>query len=236
MFRFHARKHDKIPEVSLYSEAKLPTSLGEFHIYVFRSSIDDKEHVALAMGDVKGARGILVRVHSECLTGEAFGSLRCDCREQLQESMRMIAKAGRGLIIYLRQEGRGIGLGNKVRAYALQDQGLDTIDANHQLGFGGDERDYAMAVAILKYFDIKSLLLVTNNPEKIADLKEHGIEIIQRVPIEIEPTEYSREYLRTKRDKAGHMLEHLNLDDIECRIVDLPVDSTTQDDSEERDD
>jgi len=235
MFRFQARKYEKIPEVSLYSEAKLPTSMGEFRVYVFRSSVDEKEHVALAMGDVKSARGILVRVHSECLTGEVLGSLRCDCREQLQESMRMIAKAGRGLVIYLRQEGRGIGLGNKVRAYALQDQGLDTIDANHQLGFGSDDRDYAMAVAILKFFDIRSLLLVTNNPEKIADLKEHGIEIIQRVPIEIEPNEYSREYLRTKRDKAGHMLEHLDLDDIECRIVDLPVESTSQDDSEERD-
>lgn len=236
MLRFQARKPAKIPEVSLYSEANLPTAVGQFRVSVFHSTMDDKEHLALSMGDVKSARGILVRVHSECLTGEALGSLRCDCREQLQESMRMIAKAGRGLIIYLRQEGRGIGLGNKVRAYALQDRGLDTIEANHQLGFGSDERDYAMAVAILKYFDIKSLLLVTNNPEKIADLKEHGIEIIQRVPIEIQPNEYSREYLRTKRDRAGHMLEHLELDDVECRIVDLPVDSPAKNESDEPND
>ena len=236
MFRFRARKDSGIPEVSLYSEANLPTEFGEFRVHVFRNGADDKEHVALTMGDVQGARGLLVRVHSECLTGESLGSLRCDCREQLRESMRMIAKAGRGLVIYLRQEGRGIGLGNKVRAYALQDEGLDTIDANHQLGFSGDERDYAMAVAILKYFDVKSLLIVTNNPEKIADLKEHGIEIIQRVPIEIQANEYSRDYLRTKRDKAGHMLEHLDLDDKECRVVDLPVDSQDQGNPEKRND
>ncbi len=223
MYRLQHRKPSAIPRVSLYSEARLPTGHGEFRVHVFHNDRDDKEHLALTMGDVRGARGILVRVHSECLTGESLGSLRCDCREQLQESMKMIAKAHRGLIIYLRQEGRGIGLGNKVRAYALQDDGLDTIDANHQLGFEGDERDYGMAVAILKYFDIKSLLLVTNNPEKISDLKEHGIEIIQRVPIEIQPTRYSRDYLRAKRDRAGHMLDHLDLDDIEVRLVDLPV-------------
>jgi len=204
----------------MYSEAKLPTEFGDFRVLVFRNDRDNKEHLALTMGDIEHARGILVRVHSECLTGEVLHSLRCDCREQLQESMRMVAKAGRGLIIYLRQEGRGIGLGNKVRAYALQDDGMDTIDANHQLGFGSDDRDYTMAVAILKAFDIKSLLLITNNPEKISDLKEHGIEIIQRVPIEIQPNKYSRSYLKTKRDKAGHMLDHLDLDDADLRLVD----------------
>ena len=140
------------------------------------------------------------------------------------------------MVIYLRQEGRGIGLGNKVRAYSLQDQGLDTIDANHQLGFGGDERDYRMAVGILKHFDVKSLLLITNNPEKIRDLKEHGIEIIQRVPIEIQPNKYSRDYLRTKRDKSGHMLEHLNLDDADLRLVDLPLDPAGDGDSNSQED
>jgi len=229
MYRFDASKATPLPKISLYSEARLPADVGEFRVLVFHDDRDDKEHLALTMGEIRSARGLLVRVHSECLTGESLGSLRCDCREQLHESMRMIAKAGRGLVIYLRQEGRGIGLGNKVRAYGLQDQGLDTIDANHQLGFGDDERDYAMAVAILKYFDIKSLLLVTNNPAKISDLKEHGIEIIQRVPIEIQPNEHSREYLKTKRDKAGHMLEHLDLDDVEVRLLGLPVDSRDQD-------
>jgi len=230
MFRFKTRKTSELPRVSLYSEARLPTCFGEFRVHVFVNDHDDKEHVALDVGDIRGARGLLVRVHSECLTGETLGSLRCDCREQLHESMRMIAKAGRGLIVYLRQEGRGIGLANKVRAYALQDQGLDTVDANHQLGFGDDERDYVMAVSILKFFDVRSLLLITNNPEKIRDLMEHGIEIIQRVPIEISPNEYSLDYLRTKRDKAGHMLDHLDLDDA-GRLVGLPLKFCSDEDS-----
>jgi 3,4-dihydroxy 2-butanone 4-phosphate synthase/GTP cyclohydrolase II len=221
MFHFRFHRDSELPAVRLYARAKLPTSHGEFEAHVFRNDCDNKEHLALVMGDIKGARGLLVRVHSECLTGESLCSMRCDCREQLHESMRMIAKAGRGLIIYLRQEGRGIGLGNKIRAYALQEKGLDTIEANHQLGFGADERDYLMAVSILKHFDVKSLLLITNNPAKIRDLREHGIEIIQRVPIEIEPNEYSREYLRTKRDKAGHLLEHLEA--AAGLLVDLPV-------------
>jgi len=221
MYRFSTEKPSEIPVIDLFSEANLPTRFGDFRVFVFHNNQDDKEHLALAMGDVRDARGILVRIHSECLTGETLGSLRCDCGDQLHESMRMVARAGRGLVIYLRQEGRGIGLGNKVRAYALQDGGMDTIDANHQLGFGADDRDYGMAVAILKYFDVKSLLLITNNPEKIRDLKEHGIDIIQRVPIEIQPNEYSRKYLRTKRDKAGHMLDHLDLDDTTLRVLDI---------------
>jgi GTP cyclohydrolase II len=233
MFRFRTEKAGRIPEVTRFSEAKLPTEFGDFRVIVFRNDRDNKEHLALTLGDVESARGILVRVHSECLTGEVLHSLRCDCREQLQESMHMVAKAGRGIIIYLRQEGRGIGLGNKVRAYALQDGGMDTIDANHQLGFSSDDRDYTMAVAILKAFEIKSLLLITNNPEKIRDLREHGIEIIQRVPIEIQPNKYSRVYLRTKRDKAGHMLDHLDLDDPELRLVDPTV---LQDDCSDKSD
>jgi len=201
------------PVISLFSDANLPTFAGEFRVHVFHTDQDKKEHLALTMGDIRGSEDLLVRIHSECLTGESLGSLRCDCRDQLEVSMCMLAKEGRGLIIYLRQEGRGIGLGNKVRAYALQDQGSDTIDANHQLGFGADERHYDVAVSILKYFEVKSLYLITNNPEKLRDLKEHNIEIHGRVPIEIEPNEYSRDYLKTKRDRAGHMLDHLNLDD-----------------------
>jgi 3,4-dihydroxy 2-butanone 4-phosphate synthase / GTP cyclohydrolase II len=223
MFPFLSKKVHKLPKIELFAEARLPTHYGEFKVYVFRSNIDDKEHLALTMGDVKGGRGLLVRVHSECLTGESLGSLRCDCHDQLDQSMKMIAQAGRGVVVYLRQEGRGIGLGNKVKAYALQDQGLDTIEANHQLGFDADERDYHIAVSILKFFDIKSLLLITNNPEKIRDLKEHGIEIIQRVPIEIEPTEHSRAYLKAKRDKSGHLLTNVHLDDDNCRLVDLRI-------------
>jgi 3,4-dihydroxy 2-butanone 4-phosphate synthase/GTP cyclohydrolase II len=225
MFPFRSRKVSELPKISLYAEAKLPTEHGEFRVYVFRDDRDDKEHIVLTMGDLSGGRGLLVRVHSECLTGESLRSLRCDCHSQLEESMRMIAQAGRGIVIYLRQEGRGIGLGNKVRAYALQDRGLDTVEANHQLGFDADERDYHVAVSILKYFDVKSLLLITNNPEKIRDLKEHGIEIIQRVPIEIEPNDYSRQYLKTKRDKAGHLLNNIHLDDDCLKVVDLRIES-----------
>jgi len=235
MLEFRHKKPQGIPRVTKYSEAHLPTHFGDFRVIVFHNDRDDKEHLALVSGDITDSRGILVRVHSECLTGESLASLRCDCADQLHESMRMISKAGRGIIIYLRQEGRGIGLGNKVRAYDLQDNGMDTIDANHQLGFGADERKYEMAVAILKYFNIKSLLLITNNPEKIKDLKEHGIEIIQRVPIEIEPNEYSRDYLRTKRDKAGHLLNHVNLDSMNVKLVDLPV-STPDNDKKDRGD
>jgi GTP cyclohydrolase II len=225
VFRYNEHKNAEIPTISLYSEADLPTCDGNFHVHVFRNDLDDKEHLALTVGNIKDERGVLVRVHSECLTGESLGSLRCDCREQLHESMRMISKTGRGLIIYLRQEGRGIGLGNKVRAYALQDSGVDTYEANHQLGFHDDERDYSMAVSILKYFGVKSLLLITNNPEKIRDLKDHGIEIIQRVPIEVKANKYSEDYLRTKRDRAGHMLDHLDLGDPSVRVIDVQCNS-----------
>jgi len=224
MTPFQFLKPSLNPKICLYAEANLPTSFGEFRIHVFRNNRDDKEHLAMTLGEVSGGRGILVRVHSECLTGESLGSLRCDCHDQLLASMKMIAQAGRGMVIYLRQEGRGIGLGNKVRAYALQDQGLDTVEANHQLGFEADERNYLMAVNILKYFDIKSLLLITNNPEKIRDLTEHGIEIIQRVPVEIAPTKYTKDYLKTKRDKSGHLLVNTQLDDEKCcQVVDFPV-------------
>jgi len=211
-FDYKTEKPVGEPKITLFSEARLPTFAGEFRVYVFHTDIDDKEQVALTMGDLNGAEDLLVRVHSECLTGESLGSLRCDCRDQLDVSMCKIAKEGRGLIIYLRQEGRGIGLGNKVRAYALQDNGIDTYEANHQLGFGADERHYDVAVSILKYFNVKSLYLITNNPEKIRDLKEHNIEIRGRVPVEIEPNEHSREYLKSKRDK-GHFLDHINFDE-----------------------
>jgi 3,4-dihydroxy 2-butanone 4-phosphate synthase/GTP cyclohydrolase II len=220
----------KLPKVELFAEASIPTAWGDFRIHVFHNNLDKKEHFALTLGDVTDSKGILVRVHSECLTGESLGSLRCDCKLQLDASIRMISQAGRGIIIYLRQEGRGIGLGNKIKAYALQEEGLDTIQANHQLGFAADLRSFNMAVSILKYFNIKSLLLLTNNPDKVDALQGHGIDLIQRVPLEIEPTEYSREYLRTKRDKSGHLLEHV--DDWKAILVDLPVDPGSEDPGE----
>jgi GTP cyclohydrolase II len=213
------------PNITLYAMADLPTCHGEFKVWVFHNDQDDKEHVALTMGNVGSATEILVRVHSECLTGESLSSLRCDCREQLHESMRMISNAGRGLVVYLRQEGRGIGLGNKVKAYALQDSGMDTYEANHQLGFDADERDYSMAVSILKFFNVISLFLITNNPEKIRDIREHGIEIIKRVPVEIKPTEFSEKYLHTKRDRGGHMLDNLDARKANIHSISEPLDT-----------
>ena len=210
-----------LPKVELYSEASLPTEYGIFRIHIFHNDSDDKEHLAIFVGDIVDGRNLLTRVHSECFTGEVMGSLRCDCRAQLETAMRMIQKAGKGILVYLRQEGRGIGLGNKIKAYALQDKGLDTVEANHQLGFHGDERDYSVAVSILRYYDIRSLKLITNNPLKIKSLRMNGIDVTERVPIEIEPNKYSRDYLITKRDKTGHMLSHL--DNIQPRLVDLRI-------------
>lgn len=222
MYAYPSENSSKLPQIKLFAEANIPTIFGEFRIHVFHNEEDEKEHFALTLGDISDGRGLLVRMHSECMTGESLGSLRCDCKNQLDSSMYMISQAGRGIIVYLRQEGRGIGLGNKIRAYALQEQGLDTIEANHQLGFAGDERKFSMAVSILKYFNVRSLLLLTNNPDKINALSDQGIELIQRVPLEIRPTEYSREYLKTKRDKSGHMLRYI--DDWQAVLVDLPID------------
>ena len=181
------------------SVANLPTKYGDFKIQAFKE--DDKEHLAIfkePFGDVP-----LVRVHSECLTGDTLGSLKCDCGEQLEASLKLIAKEG-GLVIYHRQEGRNIGLFNKVNAYALQDKGLDTIEANHQLGFSADERTYDIVVTILKHFGIKKLRLLTNNPKKLEVLE--GFEIVQRVPLVIEPNEKNRNYLKVKKEQMGHLL------------------------------
>ena len=185
--------------IVISSVANLPTRYGDFKIQAFKEG--DKEHLAIfkePFGDVP-----LVRVHSECLTGDALGSLKCDCGEQLEASLELIAKEG-GLIIYHRQEGRNIGLFNKVNAYALQDKGLDTIEANHQLGFSADERTYDIVVTILKHFNIKKLKLLTNNPKKLEVLE--GFEIIERVPLVIEPNEKNRDYLKVKKEQMGHLL------------------------------
>ncbi len=185
--------------VKISQKANLPTRFGEFEIIAFKEN--EKEHLAIIkepLGEIP-----LVRVHSECLTGDAIGSLKCDCRDQLEYSLIEIEKEG-GLVIYLRQEGRDIGLLNKVNAYALQDKGYDTVEANHQLGFSADERSYEMVEFILKYFGIKKIKLLTNNPKKIESLRD--IEIIQRVPIIMESNRYNEKYLKTKKEKMGHLI------------------------------
>lgn len=192
--------------VRVTAEARLPTRYGLFRLVAFEGFSDGKEHVALVRGDVAGARDLLVRVHSECLTGDAFGSLRCDCRAQLEASLRKIARLDRGIVLYLRQEGRGIGLVNKVRAYALQERGMDTLEANEALGFGADERDYSVAAEMLAALGVESVSVLSNNPAKIRDLEQHGVRVIEREPIETHPNAHNRFYLETKRRKAGHLL------------------------------
>ncbi|KKW08195.1 MAG: GTP cyclohydrolase-2 [Candidatus Kaiserbacteria bacterium GW2011_GWA2_49_19] len=194
--------------VARFSESTLPTRHGTFRIIVYTSTFDDLEHVALIHGDVE-KKPVLVRVHSQCLTGDTFGSLRCDCREQLQASMEIIKKSGSGIIVYLNQEGRGIGLGNKIKAYALQDEGYDTVDANHALGFSADARDYEVAALILKDLGAKKIKLLTNNPEKERQLSSFGIKIAERVPLEISHNEVNAAYLSTKKKKLGHHLKKL---------------------------
>ncbi|HUG34070.1 MAG TPA: GTP cyclohydrolase II [Anaerolineales bacterium] len=193
--------------VRVVAMAELPTRYGEFHIIAFENNRDGKEHVAIVKGDVIGAKDVPVRLHSECLTGDALGSLRCDCRDQLEASLRIIGGMERGMVLYLRQEGRGIGLTNKIRAYSLQDQGLDTVEANHALGFRDDERDYSVAAHMLMSLKIESVRLITNNPRKIQQLVDYGIKVTDRIPHIMEPNEYNRFYLETKAAKSGHLID-----------------------------
>jgi GTP cyclohydrolase II len=193
--------------VRVVAVAELPTRFGHFRLVGFWNNRDGKEHVAMVHGDVVGAEEVAVRLHSECLTGDVMGSLRCDCRDQLTEGLRAIQREGRGILLYLRQEGRGIGLLNKIRAYALQEQGLDTVEANQALGFRDDERDYAVAAHMLRSLGVKSVRVVTNNPDKIRQLAQHGVEVSGRIPHVIPPNEYNRFYLETKVRRSGHMID-----------------------------
>jgi len=191
--------------IEFYAKAKLPTRFGVFNIYVFKNE-DKKDHAVLVHGDIEGEENVPVRIHSECLTGDVFGSMRCDCRDQLITSLKYLGNRERGMLIYLRQEGRGIGLLNKIRAYNLEDNGKDTVEANIEQGLPADNRHYNFAVDVIKYFNIKSIELMTNNPEKIKNLEENGIKISKRIPVIIEPNSFDKFYLETKKDKMGHML------------------------------
>ena len=191
--------------VERYAEAQLPTRFGPLQVVVYRELDGDKEHLAVIVGEVEGAEDLLIRVHSECLTGEVLHSLKCDCRDQLDLALERIQTAGNGAVLYLRQEGRGIGLGNKIRAYAKQDEGLDTVDANLALGFEDDQRGYHVAGDMLRDLGVRSVALMTNNPRKVQGLENDGIKVTRREPHEVEAHEHNREYLKTKQDRLGHL-------------------------------
>ncbi|MEX2161618.1 MAG: GTP cyclohydrolase II [Anaerolineales bacterium] len=193
--------------VSSAVAARLPTRYGEFRIHLYLNSLDDKEHMALVMGEVHASQPTLVRVHSECLTGEVFGSRRCDCGEQLSLALQMISEAGRGVLLYMRQEGRGIGLADKLRAYNLQDEGLDTVEANLALGHQADARHYDSAALMLKDLGVARIALLTNNPNKIEELQKLGIEVVERIPLEGEITPDNERYLLTKASRMKHLLD-----------------------------
>ena len=185
---------------------KMPTDYGDFDLYLYRSNLDSQHHIALVRGDVAGKKGVLVRVHSECLTGDVFGSRRCDCGPQLHQAMRLIAKEGRGVIVYMRQEGRGIGLGPKIAAYKLQENGYDTVEANLKLGFKMDLREYGLGAQIMVDLGLKTIRLLTNNPKKVVGLDGYGLEIVEQVPIRVKANPHNANYLKTKREKLGHLI------------------------------
>lgn len=192
--------------LTIADSAALPTQFGDFRIVGFDNQLDGREHIAIVRGDLEGAEAVPTRLHSECLTGDVLGSLRCDCRQQLELSLRNIAAMPRGIVLYLRQEGRGIGLVNKIRAYRLQEQGLDTVEANHALGFADDERDFGVAAAMLHALGVASVSVMTNNPEKIRQLERGGVVVAERLPHEIAAGAHNRHYLETKARRSGHLL------------------------------
>jgi len=203
----HRRQHDKL--VERVESIQFPTESGEFRLHLYRSLASGHNHIALVKGDVDSSEPVLVRVHSQCFTGDVLGSLRCDCGPQLHQAMLQIERAGRGVLLYMNQEGRGIGLENKLRAYALQDKGHDTVEANEALGFPADLRDYGVGAQILVDLGVRRMRLLTNNPRKVVGLSAYGLEVVDRVPIEITANESNRHYLEVKRDKLGHMLNQV---------------------------
>ena len=206
----YRRRHERL--VHRIAEAKLPTKYGEFMAIAYKSDIDPDEHLALVMGDISTEEPVLVRVHSECVTGDVFGSLRCDCGEQIALAMQSIARESRGVFLYMRQEGRGIGFHNKIRAYALQDKGLDTVEANLSLGFAPDLRDYGVGAQILAELGLHGIRLLTNNPKKVVGLEGYGLKVVETVPIITPPNPYNRDYLEVKRKKLGHLLKRPDTD------------------------
>ena len=201
----HRYRHERL--VQRVADAKLPTPFGNFKVIAYKSSTDPAEHLAMVMGDVATDEPVLVRVHSQCLTGDVFHSKRCDCGEQIEMSMKRIAEEGRGVVLYMRQEGRGIGIHNKIKAYALQDEGMDTVEANLSLGFKADHRDYGVGAQILADLGVHSMRLMTNNPKKISGLESYGLKIVEQLPITTQPNPHNRKYLSTKQKKMGHLLK-----------------------------
>jgi 3,4-dihydroxy 2-butanone 4-phosphate synthase / GTP cyclohydrolase II len=200
----HRMRHERL--VRKTAEANLPTRYGQFRIHAFQSEIDKQDHVALVMGEIRPGDKVLVRVHSQCLTGDIFSSARCDCGDQLHHALEMIASAGQGVLLYLRQEGRGIGLIHKLLAYELQDQGKDTVEANEALGFKADQRDYGIGAQILVELGVHQMRLLTNNPRKFVGLEGYGLQIVDRVAIDMPASDANRRYLKTKKEKLGHLL------------------------------
>jgi 3,4-dihydroxy 2-butanone 4-phosphate synthase / GTP cyclohydrolase II len=207
----YRRRHEKL--VAKVAQANLPTRYGQFTAVAYKSTIDPDQHVALVKGDLSSDEAVLVRVHSECLTGDVFGSLRCDCGEQIEMALNTIAEEGRGVLLYMRQEGRGIGLHNKIAAYALQDKGLDTVEANESLGFPADLRDYGIGAQILADLGVKKIRLLTNNPKKVVGLEGYGLHVVETVPLQVEPNPLNLHYLETKQQKLGHILNLSSLDE-----------------------